>query len=90
MPGPRQIKRQRQTHFVIGVGGQTKGLTVEKMEFSTEDEEYDPKEFPKFEDYVKYCLNDEIADFNQHFATAISIDENEALTLIQELSSVIM
>lgn len=83
-------KQKKETWFVIGIGGHIEEPSVEKYVFTTEDEEYDADEFKSFDEYVKYCIDDEIAELEQHFARTIALKEDEVRSVVEELSALLI
>lgn len=56
---------------------------VQKIEVSTEDEEFVEDEFEDFDDYVNYILEESVAEVEQRFGNAIILTEDE-MKFVQE------
>lgn len=64
------------TFYVLSVS-QTCGADLKKITLTSEDEEYDVAEFKDFDDYVTYVREEEVAECEQQFASAIILNDGE-------------
>lgn len=77
---PKTVK-----YFLLASGGYLTEPRVDVLEFSEDDEEFDPEE-ETFEEYVEYHTNDAKAEYEQGFSQTFVISEEllpQFLTLIK-------
>ena len=63
--------------YLLVAGGYILEPIVEKLSFSTEDEEYDTDEFQSFTEYVEYCIAETRAEYEQKYASTILLTESQ-------------
>lgn len=75
----------QETLWVIATHG-TRKPVIEKMEFTSFDEEFvnDPEQWT-FIEYVEYQVNETINELEQQFYKCIVIDDSDRLDIIKEL-----
>jgi hypothetical protein len=72
----------KKIYYIFSVSP-TCGANVEKLDFTKEIEDFengtaeDVDEFEDVDAYVNYLLDEAIAEYEQHWATAIAVNEEE-------------
>jgi len=63
-------------YFLLASGGYLTEIRLDILEFSTEDEDFDPEEM-SFDEYVDYHVNDARAEYEQGFSQTFVISQND-------------
>lgn len=63
-------------YFLLASGGYLQEPRIDVLEFSSEDDEFDPDE-ETFEEYVKYHVDDARAEYEQGFSQTFVIEEKD-------------
>jgi len=76
--------------ILIAKGGYLKGIKVEEISISDEDEDEDflEEEFDSFDEYEEYVLEEAAAAYQQGFSSVMILKKEEAGALIKELSKI--
>lgn len=76
-------------YFIIATGGQLKKPEVSRMEITDDEiEEYLEDTNETREDAIAYFLNYEIAAYEQHFCTAIAMNEKDFKSLSEDIKEI--
>ena len=78
--------KEERTYFAVSI---TAGypLTIEEINISSEDEDYDEDEFVDFEDYVKYTLEETEAEAAQHFSSIMIFTPEQIMLILNHFNT---
>lgn len=74
--------------ILIAKGGYLKGMKVEEISISDEDEDFLEEGFDSFDAYEGYVIGETAAEYEQGFSTVLILRKEEADVLIEELSKI--
>lgn len=74
--------------ILIAKGGYLKGIKVEEISLSDEDEDFLEEGFDSFDEYEEYALEEAAAEYEQGFSSVLLLKKKEAGALIKELSKI--